>query len=107
MLRSAVPLVLPCLFVAVNVAVQDPVVAPAATTQLSPVPCVTVATPVAPPQSSVSVTVLCLFVFVATVAVGMEAVSVTEQGFTLIWPWLVQFLLGMIGDRACGICDVV
>src|SRR5579862_3819396 len=102
MLRVAVAFTLPCLFVAVKVAVHDPVVAPAVTIHVSPVPCVTVAMPLGPPQSSLSVTVLCLFVLVATVAVGCETVSVTEHGFTLIWPWKVQFLSGMIGERACS-----
>src|SRR5579862_6761416 len=105
MLRVAEPLTLPCLFVAVNVAVHVPVVAPAATIHVSPVPCVTVATPVGPPQLSISETVLCLLVLTATVAVGAETVSVTEQGFTLIWPWEVHFLSGMIGERDCsGTC---
>ena len=100
MLSEAVPFVLPCLFVAVNVAVQLPVVAPAATIHELPVPCVTVAMPDAPPQLSASVTVLCLFVLTATVAVGAETVSVTEQGLTFMWPWDVQFLSGEIGERA-------
>jgi hypothetical protein len=62
--------------------------------------CVTVAMPDTPPQSSASVTVLCLFVLVVTVALGAETVSTTEQGDTFMCPWKVQFLSGVIGECA-------
>jgi hypothetical protein len=105
MLSSAEPFALPCLFVLVNVAVQDPVVAPAVTTQLLPSSCVTVAKPVGPPQLSISETVSFLGAVTVTVAVGFEVVRVTEQGFTFALPWRVQLESGSTGTRACdGIC---
>jgi hypothetical protein len=100
MLRSAQPVTLPCLFVKLNVAVQEPVDEPAATVQSSPEPWVTVAMPEGPPQLSLSVSVP-FFVFgVRTETVSgppLEAVKVTLQGVTRTPPCAVHppFTLGL------------
>lgn len=99
MLRLAVPTVFPRLFWKENVAVHEPVVAPALTTHPSPDPGATVAMPDAPPQLSDSVKVPFLLSRVLTVTLsgpGFEDVKSTVQGSTSMTtvPWCRQLCAG-------------
>lgn len=103
MLRSAHPIVLPRLLSKLNVAVQEPVDAPAVTVQSSPEPCVTVAMPEAPPQLSASLSVPFLVFGTRVVTVSgpvLEVEKSTLHGVTRTPPcaWQPPFTLGVINE---------